>query len=514
MGDLSADVTYGVYFPVQKGTGDIQLSPDDSKSFKFTVRRLVTKGELTVPVKIESEHSGIFSTSELYFEEDSPVAELEVFFPTVKLGVTYDCTLYIEGDEYVSQYSKNASHLTFSVTCVKWNKVVGDNGETTGLWRDGLFASFYATMPIPNHERSVEIYERDDKPGYYRIHDVYNASFIGEMFGFNASSACLEKHYTYVDATNPDKVWIPTFQTGVLLSANDGAISIGSYVAENKDFDPSISSIYGKLKDGIITFPSGALWINFAAYGWYSSNSFGLHRVVLPGYSVPDTDITLDAKMTDDDGRVPVDVGFGIDIYKVYIHTKRGSFTGTELASVTDSLVAQTKEPNQGTIFSSQEMSIEPVDDNDIRNNVPASTGEYSLLAVGVDRKGRLMGYNTVTFGYKANKDDKPVDINYGIICSNKYASEGKTDNNTFEIYINGKNIKKVHVGLYEKERYDADKDYYDEVFSQSSLSDESLAKINGDGLTLIQSGLAPGTEYVLLIKADNGYSQITVIRR
>ena len=33
--------------------------------------------------------------------------------------------------------------------------------------------------------------------------------------------------------------------------------------------------------------------------------------------------------------------------------------------------------------------------------------------------------------------------------------------------------IKKVHVGLYEKERYDADKDYYDEVFSQSSLSDE-----------------------------------------
>ena len=510
MGNLSEDMTYGVYFPVQKGTGDIQLSPDDSKSFKFTVRRLVTKGELTVPVKIESEHSGIFSTSELYFEEDSPVAELEVFFPTVKLGVTYDCTLYIEGDEYVSQYSKNASHLTFSVTCVKWNKVVGDNGETTGLWRDGLFASFYATMPIPNHERSVEIYERDDKPGYYRIHDVYNASFIGEMFGFNASSVCLEKHYTYVDATNPDKVWIPTFQTGVLLSANDGAISIGSYVAENKDFDPSISSIYGKLKDGIITFPSGALWINFAAYGWYSSNSFGLHRVVLPGYSVPDTDITLDAKMTDDDGRVPVDVGFGIDIYKVYIHTKRGSFTGTELAAVTDSLVAQTKEPNQGTIFSSQEMSIEPVDDNDIRNNVPASTGEYSLLAVGVDRKGRLMGYNTVTFGYKANKDDKPVDINYGIICSNKYASEGKTDNNTFEIYINGKNIKKVHVGLYEKERYDADKDYYDEVFSQSSLSDESLAKINGEGLTLVQSGLAPGTEYVLLIKADNGYSQMS----
>ena len=65
MGDLSAGVTYGVYFPVQNGTGDIQLSPDDPRSFSFTVRRLVTKGDLTVPVKIESEHQGIFSSTEL-----------------------------------------------------------------------------------------------------------------------------------------------------------------------------------------------------------------------------------------------------------------------------------------------------------------------------------------------------------------------------------------------------------------------------------------------------------------
>lgn len=511
VGDLSTDMTYGVYFPVQNGTGDIQLSPDDPRTLKFTVRRLVTKGDLVVPVKIESEHQGVFSTTELYFEEDSPVAELEVFFPTIKQGVTYGCTLYIEGDEYVSQYSKNASHLTFSVTSIKWNKVIGGNGETTGLWRDGMLAQFYATMPVPNHERSVEVYERDDMPGYYRIYDVYNSTYVGEMFGFpNASSLCLERNYTYIDATDPDKVWIPTFKTGVLLSANDGMISMGSYVAENKDFDPSISSIYGKLQDGVITFPSGALWLHFASYGWYTSNSFGLHRIVLPGYSVPDTDISLEASMTDDQGRIPVEVGFGLDIYKVHIHTKRGIFTGSELASLADSLALQTKEPNQGTIFSSQEMSLVPVDDSDLKNNVPAATGEYSLLAVGVDRKGKLMGYNTISFGYKANKDDKPVDINYGIICSNKFASEGKTDNNTFEIYINGKNIKNVHVGLYEKEKYDADKDYYDKVLEQSALGAESLAKINGEGLTLVQTGLAPGTPYILRIKADNGYSVIS----
>lgn len=510
---LESDMTYGVYFPTQPGTGDIQLSPEDAKYLKFTVRRLVTKGALSVPVTIEAEQPGIFSTTEIYFEEDSPTAELEVYFPSIKQGVTYDCTIIVEGDEYVSKYSKNATHLSFSVTSVKWNKLIGDKGETTGLWRDGVFSQFYSTMQKPNHERAVEIYERDDKPGYYRIYDVYNAAFVGEMFGMgsaNAAGVCMEKHYTYIDATDPDKVWIPTFKTGVLLSPNDGALSIGSYVAENEDFDPSISSIYGKLEDGVITFPASSVWLHFGSYGWYSANSFGLHRVVLPGYSVPNVDITLEPAITDERGDLPINVSFGLDVSKVMLHYKKGVINASDAAVWADSLAkgaaGLTKaeggmSPNLTTIDSSQEYNFRP-------QNQDEATGEYTVLAVGVDKRNRLVSYTQATFGYRASVDDKQVDLNCGLICSNKYAPEGKTEENTFEVYANGKDIKRMNLGLYEYERYAADSLYYKELLNESELSEIALSQVNGEGLSITQSGLAPGTKYILLVKAYNGYSE------
>ena len=83
---------YGIYFPTQKGTGDLQVGPDDSKKLTFKVRRTNTRGRVTVPVTVESDYPGIFSTTEIVFEEDSPTAELEVYFPSIKLGTKYGCT--------------------------------------------------------------------------------------------------------------------------------------------------------------------------------------------------------------------------------------------------------------------------------------------------------------------------------------------------------------------------------------------------------------------------------------
>ena len=280
LGDPDNKDCYGIYFPSQKGTGDLQVGPEDSKRLTFKVRRTNTRGSVTVPVTIESDHPGIFSATEIVFEEDSPTADVEIYFPSIKLGTKYSCTVKVEGDEYVSSYSQNATHLSFSVTCVKWNKLVGDNGETTGLWRDGIFPEWFSVAQ-PNLEKSVVIEERDDLPGYYRIFDIYDAGYMTNMFGMNASSICLEQHYTYINATNPEKVWIPTFKTGIVMSADYGEMSIGSYVAENEDFDPSIASIYGTLENGVISFPANALQLHMAVLGWYPSNSYGLHRIIL-----------------------------------------------------------------------------------------------------------------------------------------------------------------------------------------------------------------------------------------
>lgn len=489
---------YGIYFPSQDGTGDIQVGPDDPKTLTFLVRRINTKGSLEVPVTIESEHDGIFTATEIIFEDDSPTAELNVFFPNIKLGVTYDCTIKVEGAEFVSSYSQNASHISFSVTCVKWNKLIGDNGETTGLWRDGVFAEWF-TLAKPNLEQAVEIYERDDMPGYYRIYNVYSNAYMTNMFQMDATSVCLEKHYTYIDATDPEKVWIPKFKTGVVLSPDYGEMSIASYVTENEDFDSSISSIYGTLENGVISFPANALQLHFAILGWYQANSYGLHRIILPGYRALDENITLKAGITDDEGKLPVNVKMGQDISKLLLYTCEGEKSGSDVAQLADDIAAGLVEPTDGEMTNNGDLYLEF-----------DKTGTYTLIAVGLDSEGKLANYSSVSFGYRFAGEEKNVVLNYGLIRSNKYAPDGMTEKNSLEIYINGKDIKRLHVGLYENEKFENNKETFLKSLDNAQMNEESLALVNGSGLSLVQSGLVPGTEYVLVMKAYNGYAEET----
>lgn len=497
LGEFDDKDCYGVYFPAQKGLGDIQVGPNDPKIITVQVRRQNTRDALTVPLTIESEEMGIFSTTELVFEEDSPTAEIQVFFPNIKQGVKYDCTLKVNGSKYVSSYSQNASHISFSVTCVKWNKLVGDNGATTGLWRDGVFPEWFS-VPNPNLEKSVVIEERDDMPGYYRIFDVYDATYMTNMFAMNASSICLEQHYTYIDATDPEKVWIPTFKTGIVMSAEYGEMSIGSYVAENPSFDSSISSIYGTMKDGVITFPANALQLHLALLGWYPSNSYGLHRIILPGYRAIDDVISISAGISEADGKLPIEFKLGQDIKTLKIYTAEGIIAESVLAGYAEQIANGTMETNQEDITRS----------TSVRLSFP-KTGEYTILAVGLDSKGKLLNYVFDTFGYKVNADEKPVSLNIGLTRSNKYYPDGMTEENSLELYINGKDIERLHVGIFEKDVFDRDQENHWAVVESSQLNEENLALVNGSGLSLVQSGLVPGTEYVLLVKAYNGFTEV-----
>lgn len=500
LGEQDHENCHGVYFPAQDGTGDIQIDPNDPTSFKFTIKRTNARGELRVPIKIESNHDGMFSTSEVYFEEDSPTTELEVYFPSAKMGVTYECTLMIDGDEYVSKYSNNASFLSFKVTRVKWNRLVGDNGATTGLWRDGVFAEWF-NLANPNLEQKVEIYERDDKPGYYRIYDVYNTAYMTQMFGMDASSVCLEKNYTYIDATDPDKVWIPTFRTGLVMSTEYGECSIASYVTENEEFDASISSVYGKLENGIITFPANSLQLNFAILGWYPTNTYGLHRIILPGYRAIENNISLEASMSDKDGYLPVKVSFGQDISTVKLVAYKGTLAESMIAETAEGIAAGIIPTNIDDVKSSKtiQLSFE-------------ETGLYTLIAVGLDNKGKLSNYTSTSFGYLKSGDEKEVVLNYGLLCSDKYYPDGLTSENSLEIYISGKDIERLYAGLYEKENWDNNQNQIRENIRYSQMSQESLDLINGKGLSLVEGGLVPGTEYVLLLVAYNGYTETEFI--
>lgn len=499
-GELDNENCYGVYFPTQKGLGDLQIEPDDPTTLKFIVRRTNSRGEIRVPVSISSNYP-VFTVDEIVFEDGSPVSELVVHFPSAKIAVTYDCTLRVEGDEFVSKYSSNPSHINFSVTRVKWNDVIGPNGETTGRWRDGIFPEWFA-VTYPNLERSIVLQERDDMPGYYRTFDVYSLDYLGEMFASNMSNICVSQHYTYIDATNPEKVWIPTFQTGAIFSPSYGMTSIGSYVVENSnDFDASIASVYGTLKEGIIEFPYGSLQMKLEMMGWYPTNSAGLHRIILPGYYAKDYTMSVEPGVSDQHGNLSVGVTLGRDLANVKLAVFEGTLTESAAAQKAELIASGASEDVVGDLISvSRTTKVDYSFDE---------TGIYTVVAAGFDIAGNHKVTEFASFGYlKAGDDANKVILSAGLICSDKYAAEGFTAKNSLEIYISGKNIQRLHAGLYSKEKWDTDKEAIKEQITGSQMNKASLDQINGSGLFLKQGYLVPGSEYVLVIKAYNGYRE------
>ena len=499
-GELDAEGCYGVYFPTQNGVGDLQIEPDDPTTLTFMVRRSNSRDEIRVPVKIKSNYP-IFTVDEVVFKDGESTARVVVHFPSAKIATTYECTLILEGDEYVSKYSTNPSHLNFSVTRVKWNDVVGPNGEVYGRWRDGIFPEWFS-VTYPNLERNIVLQERDDMPGYYRTFDVYSLDYLGEMFASNMSNICVSQHYTYIDATNPEKVWIPTFQTGAIFSPSYGMTSVGSYVVENSnDFDASIASVYGTLKEGIIEFPYGSLEMKLEMMGWYPTNSAGLHRIILPGYQAKEYTMSVEPGVSDQYGNLSVDVTLGRDITNVKLAVFEGTLTESAAAKKAELIAAGASEDAVGDLISvSRTTKVDYSFDE---------TGVYTVVAAGFDVAGNHKVTEFASFGYlKAGDDANKVILSAGLICSDKYAAEGFTAKNSLEIYISGKNIQRLHAGLYSKEKWDADKEAIKKQITGSQMNKASLDQINGSGLFLKQGYLVPGSEYVLVIKAYNGYRE------
>lgn len=499
-GELDDENCYGVYFPSQTGLGDLQIEPDDPTTLTFIARRTNQRGTVHVPVRIKSNYP-VFTADEIVFNDGESTAEVVVHFPSAKIATTYECTLILEGDEFVSKYSSNPTHISFSVTRVKWNDVIGPNGETTGRWRDGIFPDWFA-VTYPNLERNIVLQERDDMPGYYRTFDVYSASYLGEMFNANMSNICVSQHYTYIDATDPEKVWIPTFKTGAIMSPQYGMMSVGSYVVENSDdFDPSIASVYGKLVDGVIEFPYGSLEMKLETMGWYPTNNAGLHRIILPGYRAKEYELEVYPGVSDQYGNLPVNVTLGADITSVKLAVFEGTLTESAAAGKADLIAQGSGEDVTGEITTVTRSSAVDYSFDE--------TGMYTVVAAGFDVAGNHKATSFASFGYlKAGEDAHKVILSSGLINSDKYASEGLTSRNSLEIYISGRNIQRLHAGLYAKEKWVNNEAQVKAEITETQLNKASLDLVNGSGLFLKQGYLVPGTEYVLVILAYNGYRE------
>lgn len=158
---------------------------------------------------------------------------------------------------------------------------------------------------------NVSIDECVGTPGLYRIVDPYGCkSSPYSSGGEGAGSVWI------FDCTDPDKVWAGTCDTGISLEEY-GAVTVLSRayqcLSDGKDPGPW----YGKLEEGVITFPVNGLYTflpEFDATDFYLGNTSGMFRLILPDTGSADDIFS--------DGRSPDPEYFNLQGYRISVPIK------------------------------------------------------------------------------------------------------------------------------------------------------------------------------------------------
>lgn len=240
--------------------------------------------KLSLKLDVVSNTDSVFEVGDAVFAEGDTVAIVTIKFPKAEVGVPYTLDLQVTGADYVSLYSE-APATKLTVTRVKWNDAgfyLDENGnkvEGMCMFTDDYVTGFFG---VDNVSYPVKVQERADKPGYFRLINVYHEDYPYNDPGDWDTS---KDYYIYIDATNPKQVYIPHYcETGMSWSYGQFLISsmAGYYIA--KDQAEKANDYFGTYANGKITFPKSALLIAMTGYNsgsFYNCNDAGLFTVVL-----------------------------------------------------------------------------------------------------------------------------------------------------------------------------------------------------------------------------------------
>ena len=479
---------YGVYFPEGQG-GEYNLDPSDKAAISFTAIRTLTEGEITVPVTFTATYEGedgtktaeeIFDIDDIVFEDGQDEMSFKVVFPNAAVGTTYTCSISLSDGEYVSKYGLNPVAIDFTVSRVKWNRVYGENGEEYGSWRDDFIAGAFGLEYVFNDK--VEVYERDDNKGYYRLKEVYTAAYLDLLDPEYApyESGCPEGTYTYIDATDPQNVILPKQSIGIDFSYGD--MSIFSIEDEN-----------GVLEDGVVTFPQKGCAIVLPSSGTFYANTAGKFVFILPGAVMSDYSIAVKVGAAED-GDLPVAFSLGADVTKAVYGVYEGKLDDGEIYE------------NRVALESDEDANTVDLENPSIVLSDMA-TGYYTIIAVSFDKDGNPSKNTSETFSYIAKGEEVPVVVSCGVNSAEKYVPAGKSTDNTIEFYVYGENLTEVKFGAVKKVDIVSDSaSVAQKIIASKAVDKDVLKAINGTGYVGTVSGLLPGTEYHLVVYASNGY--------
>ena len=498
---------------------DLEFEPGTQTEATYTVKRRNTVDPIVVPVVVKSNVEDIFVVEPIAFDAGEDETTFTISFPKAQMGTTYTCDINIEDPRYASIYGADKVNLSISLVLAKWELVTDEKtGETKGRYRDdilGNFASIDNPNANPNPEIELEIYERSDKKGYYRM-----KAYTPELMNIFAGGQVNHENrnvWTYVDASDPNKVYYPYQSTGLTLFSDMGEWYIASQTPENFAMDESAGQ-YGTLNNGVITFPAQGIVLEPSegeyAGKFFYANANGLQRIMLPGARVYDYSVAL-TKSEPADGVVEIGATLSEDTREF----RYAIFTGN-LSDGEASLKAQ--EMADGKIAAELIKTI-TVSGTISVQDLEGGTGKYTLVGCiyGSDEEAnpeggetasqnlKMQGYASISFGYIAKGDEDKVSVilNIGLEATNEFAGQGITTDNAAKFWAYGEGIESIKHGVFKtKDIQGLDMTAFLKEEGKD-FTKEQLDAINGGHYSVMLTGLNGDTEYTFAGLAYNGYA-------
>ena len=525
-GSPELDGCMGIYFiEGQPNAKDHTLEKNvDESSLDFTLRRVISDEAVEVPYEfsvykiVQTMEPGDtayteepvyddkwFQFGKLVFNKNQKEATITVKFDKLPTGVRYRCSISITDPKYVHTYGYASTSVSFSVQTFEWSKIKGK-----AVYREGFFADIIS-FKEQYLETEVDIYERKDKKGFYRLDNVYSAAFLARLNegeeAYNENKAALEKQYSpyviegsklFVDASDPKKVYIPNQDVGLTSSFLGGTVYIASDVPEV--FGAESNLLYGTLEDGVITFPKNAITLGMSGY-YYFSNIAGKFRIVLPGGKTEDYGIDLSMEDAADDNSRPITFKPAKDVASIKYKVYPGKIT--ELAL--ESRVKDTDKNGTEFTVASEEKEIK----KNITPGDDAATNIYTLVACTYDSEGNMHEHATIEFGYVKPGEEKKVKIFMGLYTDNQFSQHGYSAENSFRYWVRGEDITSAQLSYYPTAYYETYKEtIHKQIKRYGSVDTQTLKALNSkDGLSgMLGNSFKAGTNYTFLVYAENGY--------
>lgn len=498
-GEQDVDGCYGVYFPEQKETADLNLDPADPLTATITVMRKNSEGSITVPVTV-NDTSGLFTYTPVTFEDGKTETTFNLTFDGIGIGNSYLVSFTIDDPLYASRYNDNPVSLDFKVIREKWNNLGWGTYEEQGYWE------FDEPVKVP-------IYQNDLNHNLYRVYmkfedengkpeSIYTAD-NDEYFSLKVLKSGDEYKGVKVEADG--LVVFDIFNTGYF---NSNYPSAPIWFVHPSGFSSLASEDkwqYNKVlayQDDEDKTPAG---IQLAPYyyingvgGWNYTQEDGIITIVFPGAELTDYTVSVNVGETAG-GEIPVEFILGKDVaqtkYAVYEGELSKAAGERHIGAVANGTEESEVLPESGTVSLSF-----------------GKSGTYTLVAVTFDSEGNMQGSACQTFNYVAagDEDAYAVEITAGLELTSRYDPAGYTKLNSAQFFIYGKDIAELKMTVYPSAKLDMDK-VAEDLAEMESVSDSLLNLVNTTGWSDLATGLSPLTDYTLVVWASNGYSSKTV---